>query len=292
MSHEIENRNSISKPGWKTLGDNPLYIYLLDLQNKRLNLVETLAPQRHTAWQLWVFVSFLLLWITGLIYPLISELPIFLLTILGPLAIAAGTVYAGWNVQMLAVSNYPSPLDSPRALELLFSTPLTEKEIVDATVLAYARFPFLNFTPGRLGLVILNLITLGLILTAANERGMLRWDVFLMTIDLYAPAVCVFIFSPILTALDILYVPRSLLLRRSESESQLVSGQSGRMLMIAVFLVLAPIMAAVSMMDPTDPVTTRWVLMIGCPITVITVGFVAFCFYLFAPNYLKKIRRL
>lgn len=292
MSHEIENRNPISKPGWKTLGDNPLYIYLLDIQYKRLSLVETLAPQRHTAWQIWVFVSFLLLWIIALIFPPISELPIFLLTILGPLAIAAGTVYAGWNVQMLAVSNYPSPLDSPRALELLFSTPLTEKEIVNATVLAYARFPFLNFTPGRLGLVILNLITLGLILTAANERGMLRWDVFLMTIDLYAPAVCVFIFSPILTALDILYVPRSRLLRRSEFESQLASGQSGKMLIIAIFTMLAPIMAVVSMMDPTDPVTTRWVLLIGCPITVIAVGFAAFCFYLLAPNYLKKIRRL
>jgi hypothetical protein len=203
-------------------------------------------------------------------------------------------VYAGWHAQMIAVSNYPSPLDSPRAMELLLSTPLTEKEITDATVIAYLKFPFFGFSPIKLIPVILNVVMLALIIWSAALKGTLQMDIFLMTVDFYAPACCVFIFSPLLTALDILYVPRSWLWKMSldsTPESQVMSGQSGRMLIIVACAAIAPIISRVYQMGPNEVSTTIWVLKIGCPITLAAIGFIAVVFYLFAPRYIASVRR-
>lgn len=294
MSRDVRNQPVKIKSGHDFLADNPLYSYLLDLQQKRIKLVEALAPRRHIAWQLRVLVVFLVLWLISLQLPQFSGISLFLLMILGPIAILTGTVYAGWHAQMVAVSNYPSPLDSPRALELLLSTPLTEKEITDATVFAYARFPFFGFSTTRMLMVVLNLGVLGIIIWTAGLRGALEWDIFLMTMDFYLPACCVFIYSPVLTALDILYVPRSWLWKRSVDttpESEVMSGHSGRMLIIVGIAAILPVILKVYEFGLDRISTTMWVALVGCPITLISVGVISLCFYLLAPKYIEKIRR-
>jgi hypothetical protein len=288
MSHDRKNPTVIESEDSGSLSTNPLYEYLLDLQKKRIQLLETLAPNRHLAWQAWVLIVFIILWIVHLKIPVFSEVTIFSLTILGPIAILAGSVYAGWHAQMIAVSNYPSPLDNPRALEILLSTPLTEKEITDATVAAYLKFPFMGFSWTRFFLIMLSMSVLAAMVWSGVKDRTLPFDIFLTTMELYAPAFCVFIYSPLLTALDILYTPRSSLLgRRPDSlpESRKVSGHSGRLLIIITFTVIVTIMGL------PDVVASIWAIIFGCPLTILAVGLVSLCLYLLAPKYIEHVRR-
>ena len=294
MSHDAGNQAVTEKTGYGFLDDNPLYQYLMDIQRRRLTLVEAIAPNRHLLWQARVFFTGLVVWIIAANIPLFTDVLYFMLIILGPIAILAGPVIAGWQAQMIAVGNYPSPLDSPRAMELLLSTPLTGKEITDATVIAYLRFPFLGFSVVRLIPIAVNIALLAIIIWSAALKSTVQMDVFLMTVDFYAPTCCVLIYSPILTALDILYVPRWWLRKGSSdstSESRLMSGHSGRMLKIALLATMIPIMAVVSYLGPGELSTMALVLGIGCPIILILVGIAAMVLFKFAPGYVEKVRR-
>jgi hypothetical protein len=112
--------------------------------------------------------------------------------------------------------------------------------------------------------------------------------------ELYAPAFCVFIYSPLLTALDILYTPRSSLLgRRPDSlpESRKVSGHSGRLLIIITFTVIVTIMGIAHQSGLPDVVASIWAIIFGCPLTILAVGLVSLCLYLLAPKYIEHVRR-
>jgi hypothetical protein len=276
------------------LADNPLYEYLLDLQIKRIHLLETLAPTRHLAWQLWVSIAIISLWSLNRFVPELMGFPAAILVLIGPLALFSGPLIAGWRWQMLSVKNYPSPLDSPRALELLLSTPLTEKEIVDATAGAYLKYPFLGLSLPRVFGVTLNFAFLIFAIYFEFRLGTLPVDILVMSLNLYLPALCVFIYFPLLSVIDLLLIPNSWIQRSSNNPliaSDNVIGRSGRIPMLAMSVVLLPIILIANWMGALSPQTTLWILFYACPVIILAIGLLSYITILSLPLYLEKIRR-
>jgi hypothetical protein len=273
---------------------NPLYEYLLGLQHKRVHLVDTLAPGRHLAMQLWIGAGFVVLWIADLAAPGLAGLPMAILILVGPFVLMAGPFLAGWEAQLLAVRNYPSPLDSPRALELLLTTPLTEREIVAATVGAVARYPFIGWRIGRPVPILASLLVFLASIAGAWLLRRLPADVLLMSLDLYLPAFCVFLFFPLLSALDLLLVPAGWLRRGPDqpiAAGETVWGRSGRLPVVAMGCALVPVVIRVNQLGPLKITTVQWVLTTACPIIIVCLTAATGLIMSFLPRHLARLRR-
>jgi len=295
MCPDIDKSGSYSNSGAPEISipdTNPVYEYLIDLQDKRLMIVEALAPGRHALWQITVCVSLIAMWLLDHVATL-KGFPVALIILIGPLAIFGGMLLAGWRAQMLAVKALPSPFEYPKALELLLSTPLTAREIVSATLRAHIRYPFMGLTLKRVGLVVLNLILLTLILAETTRRGVLPPEVLDMSLKLYLPALCVFIYFPVLTGFDMLMVP-SAWLRKGLKEAGMDReevGRSGFMPAIAMTAALLPIINKINYMELQHVYNLRWVVMIACPTILLTIPLVLFFLALVLPGHLDKVRR-
>jgi hypothetical protein len=273
---------------------NPLYEYLLDLQKKRMWLLEALAPRRHFAWQMWATGSILALWLVDRFVPDASGLPMAMLILLGPFAILSGLYLSGWYMQMIAAKNYPSPLDSPNALELLLSTPLTEVEIVQATIFTYLRYPFLGITWARAMHVAMNLGLLGVVIYDSILRGTAPVDILLMSVGIYIPAACIFLFFPVLNAVDVLLVPSGWLRRSSRREtdaSEAILGRGGRLPGIAALVCLAPVFYELSSHGIVAPALVIRVIEVSCPLIIVTLGVVSTILIALLPSHLRTVRR-
>ncbi len=296
MSPDQASSESSSRRGLRILADNPLYEYLLELQEKKVLLLETLAPRRHIVWQGLILLILLILWLVDILVPVpaVKGFPIALIITVGPLVILGGLYLAGWNVQMLAVKCYPSPLDLPRALELLLTTPLTETEIVHATVGAYLRYPFIGLSWKRFGLVVLNLVTVALIMIESNLRGTLPVEILSMSLKIYLPAFCVFLFFPVLTAFDLLLVPSGWL-RRQPTEltdtAESLLGRTGRLPGLAMLIIMIPVLIRINMTGPLMLVTTRWILTLACPGIILLLTGISLILIAILPNHIASIRR-
>jgi len=274
--------------------DNPLYEYLLDLQKKRMWLLEALAPRRHLAWQMWATGSILALWVIDRFIPDASGLSMAVLILLGPFAILSGLYLSGWHMQMIAAKNYPSPLDSPHALELLLSTPLTEIEIIQATILTYLRYPFLGITWQRALHAAINLCLLGLVIFDSVVRGTAPIDILLMSVGIYIPAACIFIFFPILNAVDVLLVPSGWLRRHTQHEteaSEAIFGRGGRLPGIAALACLAPVFYELNRYGAVTPAVAMRVIGFSCPLIFVTLGVVSIVLIALLPSHLRTVRR-
>ena len=193
-----KSRSNKTKGSSATSGPdiNPLYEYLIDLQKRRIAVVEALAPNRHERWQLGTSVLLVLWWAADHIEAL-QGFPSALVILLGPVVIFGGVAVAGWKAQMIAVKALPSPFEYPKALELLLSTPLSGYEITWATVMAHIRYPFMGVSAKRVGLVLANLVIYTLIILESTGRQTIIVDVLDMSLKFYLPALCVFIFFPV-----------------------------------------------------------------------------------------------
>lgn len=293
MCPEESHRDGGLLRAFASLAGNPLYEYLLDLQERRIRLVEALAPGRHVTWQIWLGVSFALLWMADAFVPGLKGLPVVLLVLLGPIVLFGGLYVAGWNAQMIALRNYPSPFDFPHALELLLATPLTEAEITAATIAAFARYPFIGVSWKRLVLVAVNIAILAAAVVESMYRGSLPVEVPAMAMKLYAPALCVFAFFPLLTALDMLLVPVGWLKHSSKEPAgeESVIGRTGRLPALATFLALTPLIYMINRQNPFDLHTTVRVLTTACPIILAATAIATAVLICFAPGHLRRVRR-
>ncbi len=276
------------------LSRNPLYDYLLDLHKNRIILVEALAPQRHIAWQTWITVALIAAWLIDRSLPALAGFIVAIVILLGPFIMLAGLHLAGWPAQMIAVRNYPSPLDSSSALELLLSTPLTETEIVVATIATHLQYAFRNITLRALLPLLGNAVIFALLIIDSGSRGTLPLDILYLSISVFMPVLCVFLFLPILTAIDSLLVPASMIQRRdasSSNDSPAKPDRMGRLPAIATFLAASPVLIEF-LLTPSSPlITLRWAITVVCPIVL--VGLLAACVLLIwiLPTHLRRIRR-
>jgi len=282
--------------GFPLLADNPLYDYLLDLQERRVRLLDTLVPRRHLVMQVFIASAIILLWLTDLLVPSpgLKGFSIALILLVGPFAITGGLFLAGWHFQMLAVKAYPSPLDLPRAFEVLLATPLTGTEIVAATIGAYLRFPLIGFSIGRLALVLGNFALIALVIFESASRGTLPSDVLFMALNLYIPAFCVYIFFPVFSALDVLLVPYGWFRRDPsslESTTETFMGRSGRIATTAMLLVILPLMFKIQQFDQHQAQALFWILSRLCPAILIFISGMILIFVSALPNHIERIRR-
>jgi len=288
--------DSPSRPGFGIPWRNPLYEYLVDLYERRVRLVEALAPQRHLAWQTWVTLAIVMLWAADYYppAPVLKGLPTALMILLVPLALFAGPFLAGWQAQMIAVRNYPSPLDSPHALELLLSTPLTEMEIVAATMLAFVRYPFIGMSLGRLAHLAGNTAAMVAALLLSIHREYFPREMLLMALKIYLPALCVFIYFPILASIDLLLVPSGWLRHRTTEDRPAndgVSGRSGRLPSLAMALALIPVMFRINRMGIGEMASLYWVVGEACPTILVSVTLAILAVTALLPGHLARIRR-
>jgi len=271
---------------------NPLYEYLIDLQWKRIAVVEALAPKRHERWQLGTSVLLVLWWAADHIEAL-KGFPSALVILLGPVVIFGGLAIAGWKAQMIAVKALPSPFEYPKALELLLSTPLSGYEITSATVMAHIRYPFMGVTAKRVGLVLANLVIYTLIILESAGRQTVIADVLDMSLKFYLPALCVFIFFPVLTGVDTLMVPSGWLKKSMNSAigDGNEYGRSGFLPLIAMTLALAPIIQKINMFDAGDRYNLMWIITVACPVILVTIPVCIIILILLLPGHLEKVRR-
>lgn len=276
------------------LKDNPLYEYLIDLQIKRVHLLDTLAPRRHAAMQTWLMLSFLAIFLLVIFSESLGGLAISVLVLLGPFILFVSLFLAGMNSQMIALQNYPSPLDSPQALEMLLSTPLTEKEIVSATIAASVRYPFIGSYPWRVLSIAGNFALMAVIVYVAYIKKILPVDILFISLGFYLPAFCVFIFFPLLSALDQLMVPSGWLQKNLFNESRPAEkrfGRSGRLPSIAMSAVLIPVIIYINHSGYTQISTLQWVIFRACPITIISLVLFIAVLTSLLPGHLAALRR-
>jgi len=285
----VDNNNA-----WIPLGPhvNPFYNYLIELQEKRMRILEAVEPARHVHWQLSVTSLIILFWMLDHIARL-AGFSIAVIILLAPLAIFGGLVLAGWKTQMLAVKTLPSLFEFPKALELVLSTPLTGREIVSATLRAHIRYPFSGLTLKRISLLALNIILMSLLLYESSTRGTLPYDVLDMSLKFYLPALCVFIYFPVLTGFDMLMVP-SHWLKKSMSDVGMRSAdleRAGMMPVAAMASVLIPVMMKINDVDGENLYNLNWIITTVCPVTLVAIPIAGLLLSLFLPGHLDKVRR-
>jgi hypothetical protein len=274
--------------------DNPLYDYLIDLQRKRVHLVNTLSPNRHIKMQLILGGGLIGLWLLDRLFPSLGGLPIALIILLGPFILFAAPYIAGRNVQLLAVQNYPSPLDSPNALELLLTTPLSGKEIVFATLAAYLRYPFIGSSILQFVMVLLNLLLLSWTFMSSFFRGTLALDILVLSLNFYLPAFSVYLFYPVLTAIDQLFIPSNWIHNadgKSKSNWESIIGRGGRLPILAMILALVPTLIRVNNLGPVEVSTVSWVFKRACPLIIFYLAIATILLALMLPKHLESLRR-
>jgi hypothetical protein len=119
-------------------------------------------------------------------------------------------------------------------------------------------------------------------------------DMLMMSLDFYAPAFAVFLFYPILSAIDQLLVPSDWLRRRDSragSTSETVWGRSGRLPMLATALAVIPVVVRAYQIDPMALSTLRWVLFTACPIIIATISVAVVIAAVLLPRHLAALRR-
>lgn len=286
------------------LEDNPLYNYLIDLLIGRIELIDILNPERHVRWQLSVMLILCMLGLLHVIFNDFQGLPVALMVILMPIPVFGGLFLSGLAAQADASRNYPSPLDDPHAIELLLESPLTEAEIVAATVGSVSRFPLLDITWSRKALKIIALwvinvaffvlFTAGAALSGGYNSGpSLLTDIIFTAVCLYAPALAVFAFFPLLSALDILLVPVSWVkIERGHVSRPGMSSpvRSGRLPYIAAGISILSINAIVLSHGGFTASTTRWVLLRAVPVIISVTGIAVILLLMYAEKHLCKLR--
>ncbi len=276
-----------------SLKDNPLYDYQCDLQEKRISLVEALAPRRHLAIHIWSGAAFVILWALDTYVQELKGFPSLLLALLGPFALFVGPYLAGWEAQLTAVKNYPSPLDSPQALEMLLSTPLTETEIVTATVGAYAHYPFIGWSFGRFALVLANSAILVVLVASTVQSGSLPMDVLVKILQYYLPAAFVLVYLPIFAGLELLMVPSEWLTRRDDRSHQGVRsrGSAGWLLSALIMVGLVWTNIASGGVQSTDLSAQVWTIVRVCAMNLLIAGVVIVLVIAVLPSHLARLRR-
>ncbi|HDS30547.1 MAG TPA: hypothetical protein ENN67_05820 [Firmicutes bacterium] len=276
-------------------GENPLYGYLIDIQEMRVAMVELLAPRRHAGAHLWTFLIIMLLGL-GAVAPIFTPFGGFfslLLLILGPILLFGGIFLAGWNAQMQSAKNYISPLDSPQAIELLLCSPLSEREIVSGTLLAYLRYPFIGLTFIRMLPLFINaLLFAGLIYSSVTLTRNLSPDMLILAMKYYLPAACVFIFAPLLTGIETLMVPSSWLSKRDAGGDEL-KGRSRTGWLTSLLVALSIIFVVIEIYTRNIQTSNIpwWIITRACPVILIGTGIITAVLIAFLPHHLSKIRR-
>ena len=256
------------------------------------SLVDLLAPRRFTGVHLWTIVIIAGLWLLDWIWPGLAGFPAMMLLLLGPILLVAGPFMAGWQAQLTAAKNYVSPLDSPQALELLLTTPLTGKEIVSATLMAHSRYPLMGLTFRRIVPLVINIfIWLNAVDWAINTRGSIHDEYAITVASYYLPAVCVLIYSPLLSGLELLMIPSAWLHRRHETGVQTAYGRgwTGWLMPCAVALAIG-VVILIQYLFPSMAVGYLWIIKV-CPVIIIATALLILIIAKLLPGHLERLRR-
>jgi hypothetical protein len=280
-------------PFW-FLRENPLYNYLIGIQELRIDLVELLAPRRYVGIHLWTVLVFVFLWLIERLIPVLQGFPSMVLLALGPILLIGAPFIAGWDAQLQAARNYISPLDSPQALEVLLCTPLSEREIVMATLAAHARYPFMGLTYARFLPVIVNAGILFLLIALdINEYKTLSMDVVMVVLVYYLPALCVLIYTPVITGIETLFIPSAWLRRREGGPSQRLGGRptTGWLTISLVMLAIAYVILKDWKHNIPPALFPEWLILRACPLIIAATGLVIIVLALLLPGHLARLRR-
>jgi hypothetical protein len=275
--------------------DNPLYDYLIELQLKRIQLVNALALNRLIAFQIWIFISFITLWLLNVQSPSLAGFPAGLMILFGPLLFLTVPYFAGFKAQVIAVQNYPSPLDSPSALELLLSTPLTEREIIAGTIVSNLRWAFLSFSKPVMLPGIINITIWSVSVAFSLHEYPLTMTMFCIAMIFYLPTLASFIFLPVLSAIDQFMVPKDWIHRSYDATNpnpvESIIGRSGQLPFLATAISVVPVVIKANQLGPTEISTITWVLLKACPIIILCLAGTIALIIALLPVYLRYLRR-
>jgi len=279
-------------------GDNPLYEYLIDLQKRRMQLLELLDPNRYARSTLLFLPFVIFLYVMEVVVDPVGTddfFSMFLIT-LGPIGLIFVIFTSGWKSQMEVVANYPSPLDNPHALEMLLTTPLSEKEITTGVVAAYARFPFMMYNLRNFLLIALNVVVFFLAAILINmHKGGITGDTRLFNIVL--ATVSAMIFFPITSGLDVLLVSGRKLMREQSGSidpgiASAAWGRNGRFGPFLLFIsLLSWFLIGLLYQEYAIPVTgVVYELTRILPVNLIILATMVVILLAGTPGHLRKIR--